>query len=207
MYLAGYIVTGFLVAGAYAFGAPARALGPLRAHRARDPADGRRARVRRCRCSSATGRRARSRAHQPTKLAAFEGLGRDQTRARPCTCSAGTATAEVEYGIPHPAAALAARLPRPERARRRASTPCRADERPPVNVVRIAFQTMVGIGTLLALLGVVVLSSCAGGASGCRSRPWFYRALVARRAALGRGADLRLGDDRGRAPALGRLPA
>ena len=31
------------------------------------------------------------------------------------------------------------------------------DDRPPVNVVRVAFPTMVGIGTLLALLGVVLL--------------------------------------------------
>jgi cytochrome bd-type quinol oxidase subunit 1 len=30
-------------------------------------------------------------------------------------------------------------------------------DQPPVNVVRFAFQTMVGIGTLLALLGVVYL--------------------------------------------------
>ena len=32
-----------------------------------------------------------------------------------------------------------------------------ADDRPPVNVVRIAFQTMVGIGTLLAAARAVVL--------------------------------------------------
>ena len=31
-----------------------------------------------------------------------------------------------------------------------------ADQRPPVNVVRVAFQAMVGIGTLLGLIGVVV---------------------------------------------------
>ena len=30
-------------------------------------------------------------------------------------------------------------------------------DRPPVNVVRVAFQTMVGIGTLLAALGVLTL--------------------------------------------------
>jgi cytochrome d ubiquinol oxidase subunit I len=52
-----------------------------------------------------------------------------------------------------------------------------ARDRPPVNVVRVAFQTMVGIGTLLALLGVVTVF--------VRLRfrrlpesPWFYRALV-----------------------------
>ena len=51
------------------------------------------------------------------------------------------------------------------------------DQRPPVNVVRIAFQTMVGIGTLLALLGVVYLATWI-----FRRRlptsTWFYRALV-----------------------------
>ena len=51
------------------------------------------------------------------------------------------------------------------------------DDRPPVNVVRFAFQTMVGIGTLLALLGVCS-SACAGGDGGCRESRWFYRALV-----------------------------
>jgi cytochrome d ubiquinol oxidase subunit I len=47
-----------------------------------------------------------------------------------------------------------------------------------VNVVRIAFQTMVGIGTLLALLGVVYTVARV------RRRPmpesrWFFRAVVA----------------------------
>jgi cytochrome bd ubiquinol oxidase subunit I len=52
-----------------------------------------------------------------------------------------------------------------------------ADQRPPVNVVRLAFQTMVGIGTLLALLGVVYVVTWLR-----RKRlpesTWFYRALV-----------------------------
>jgi cytochrome d ubiquinol oxidase subunit I len=52
-----------------------------------------------------------------------------------------------------------------------------AADRPPVNVVRYAFQTMVGIGTGLALLSVVYL------ATRIRRRrlpesTWFYRALV-----------------------------
>src|SRR5262249_26451883 len=53
-----------------------------------------------------------------------------------------------------------------------------AGERPPVNVVRVAVQTMVGIGTMLAALGL--------GCRGVRWRrkrlpesPWFYRLLVA----------------------------
>jgi cytochrome d ubiquinol oxidase subunit I len=49
---------------------------------------------------------------------------------------------------------------------------------PPVNVVRFAFQTMVGIGTLMALLGVIYL------AVRIRQRRlppwrWFYWAVVA----------------------------
>src|SRR5205823_8885001 len=52
-----------------------------------------------------------------------------------------------------------------------------ASERPPVNVVRFAFQTLVGIGPLLALLGVVYLVVRVR-----RKRlpesVWFYRAVV-----------------------------
>jgi cytochrome d ubiquinol oxidase subunit I len=52
-----------------------------------------------------------------------------------------------------------------------------AAQRPPVNVVRVAFQTMVGIGTLLALLGVAYLAVWIR-----RKRlpesAWFYRALL-----------------------------
>ena len=39
MYIAGYIVTGFVLAGVYAFGAAAGAVGTLRADGAGDPAD------------------------------------------------------------------------------------------------------------------------------------------------------------------------
>jgi cytochrome d ubiquinol oxidase subunit I len=52
-----------------------------------------------------------------------------------------------------------------------------ASQRPPVNVVRVAFQTMVGIGTLLALLGVVYLVVRVRRRRLPESR-WFYRAVV-----------------------------
>jgi cytochrome d ubiquinol oxidase subunit I len=52
------------------------------------------------------------------------------------------------------------------------------DDRPPVNVVRFAFQTMVGIGTLLGLLGVVYLWVRVRRGRLPESR-WFYRAVVA----------------------------
>jgi cytochrome bd ubiquinol oxidase subunit I len=52
-----------------------------------------------------------------------------------------------------------------------------ANERPPVNVVRVAFQTMVGIGTLLALLGVTYLI-VRWRRKRLPESPWFFRALV-----------------------------
>src|SRR5262249_21172907 len=52
-----------------------------------------------------------------------------------------------------------------------------ARDRPPVNIVRFAFQTMVGIGTLLALLGLVYLAVRIRRRRLPRSI-WFYRALA-----------------------------
>jgi cytochrome d ubiquinol oxidase subunit I len=51
-------------------------------------------------------------------------------------------------------------------------------DQPPVNVVRFAFQSMVGIGTLLALLGALYLYVRLRRGRLPRSR-WFYRGLVA----------------------------
>jgi cytochrome d ubiquinol oxidase subunit I len=51
-------------------------------------------------------------------------------------------------------------------------------DRPPVNVVRYAFQTMVGIGSFLALLGLAYLAVRVRRRRLPDSR-WFYRALVA----------------------------
>src|SRR5207244_11415568 len=53
-----------------------------------------------------------------------------------------------------------------------------AGERPPVNVVRFAFQTMVGIGSGLALLAVVYVGTWLRRRRLPRS-VWFYRAIVA----------------------------
>jgi cytochrome bd ubiquinol oxidase subunit I len=52
------------------------------------------------------------------------------------------------------------------------------DELPPINLVRIAFQTMVGIGLLLALLAVIFLVVRVRHKRLPRSE-WFYRALAA----------------------------
>jgi cytochrome d ubiquinol oxidase subunit I len=51
-------------------------------------------------------------------------------------------------------------------------------ERPPVNVVRVAFQTMVGIGTFLAALGTLVLIVRVRRRRLPEGR-WFYYAVVA----------------------------
>ena len=62
--------------------------------------------------------------------------------------------------------------------RSRASTRFPPSDRPPVNVVRFAFQTMVAIGTALALLGVVFVAAWFRLRRLPKSR-WFYRAVVA----------------------------
>ena len=52
-----------------------------------------------------------------------------------------------------------------------------ADRQPPVNVVRVSFQLMVGIGTLLAALGAIYLFVRIR-RKRLPSSAWFYRALV-----------------------------
>jgi len=52
------------------------------------------------------------------------------------------------------------------------------EDQPPVNVVRVAFQTMVGIGLGLALLAAVYLAVWLRSRELPRSQ-WFYRAVVA----------------------------
>ena len=92
MYLAGYIVTGFVVAGGLRDRAAARALGPLRAHGARGPADHRRARL----AGAAAGRRlgrARRRRAPADEARGARGAGPDRPAARRSTSSAGTTTA------------------------------------------------------------------------------------------------------------------
>ena len=141
---------------------------------------------------------------QPTKLAAFEGLGRTQKGA-PLHVGGwyDEQRGEVRYGLKLPKLLSLLAFHDPN-ATVQGLDAVPADDRPPVNVVRIAFQTMVGIGTLLALLGVPVTSSRLAAA------PLPASAVVLPggrrgRAALGRRADRGLGDDRGRPPAVGRL--
>jgi cytochrome bd ubiquinol oxidase subunit I len=154
MYLAGYIVTGFVVAGAYAvarlrgrwgryertalvvpltiaaLASPVQLL--VGDWAARDVADS-----------------------QPTKLAALEGLGRTEKGA-PIHVLGWYHDGEVKFGIgiPKMLSVLAFHDPNARVEGLDAVAPA---ERPPVNIVRICFQAMVGIGTLLAALGALVL--------------------------------------------------
>src|SRR5204862_3440010 len=88
---------------------------------------------------------------QPTKLAAFAGLG-EPRRGAPVHLLGWYKDGRIEYGIPIPRLLSLLAYHDPH-ARVVGLDAVPADERPPVNVVRIAFQTMVGIGTMLALLG------------------------------------------------------
>ena len=114
---------------------------------------------------------------QPVKLAAMEGLQHTETGA-PFTLGGfyDEKRGEVRYGIEVPRLlSLLARHDPNARIAGLDSVP--ASDRPPVNVVRYAFQTMAGIGTGLALLGVVFIWTWY------RKRrlphsPWFFRAVM-----------------------------
>src|SRR4051812_35079510 len=94
---------------------------------------------------------------QPTKLASFEGLSKTE-RGAPFTIGGfyDAKREEVRYGIRVPKL-LSLLVHHTPNAEVRGLGAVAKRDRPPVNVVRFAFQTMIGIGTLLALLGVVFL--------------------------------------------------
>ncbi len=97
--------------------------------------------------------------NQPTKLAAFEGVARTEEGA-PFTIGGyyDEEEGEVKYGIevPYLLSLLAHHDPTAEVE---GLNEVPADERPPVNVVRFAFQAMIGIGTLMALVGTVFIAT------------------------------------------------
>ena len=174
MYIAGYIVVGFVMSSAYAVGrlrgrwgryertalaipltiaalaAPVQVL--IGDWAARDVAT-----------------------TQPTKLAALEGLGKT-TRGAPEHLLGWYTGGRVKFGIeiPHALSLLAFHS---WNAKVQGLDAVPASDRPPVNIVRAAFQTMVGIGTLMALLGVVFLFVRFRRRRLPQSR-WFYRAVV-----------------------------
>jgi cytochrome bd ubiquinol oxidase subunit I len=174
MYIAGYMVCGFLVAGAYAvarlrgrwsryertaltipltiasLAAPVQVL--VGDWIARDVATA-----------------------QPIKLAALEGLYKT-TRGAPEHILGWYTNGQIKLGIPIPHL-LSLLAHHSWNATVRGLATVAPAQRPPINVVRLSFQTMVGIGTLLALLGIVYLvarlrrHSLPGGR-------WFYGAVA-----------------------------
>ena len=154
MYFAGYIVVGFLVAAVYAWGwlkgrrtrydrvalvvpltiaalaAPVQlVVGDWIARRITDD--------------------------QPTKLAALEGLGHT-TKGAPLHVLGWYDDGEVKYGIEIPKG-LSLLAEHDPNATIQGLDAVPEHDQPPVNIVRIAFQAMVGAGTLMAALGLVHL--------------------------------------------------
>jgi cytochrome d ubiquinol oxidase subunit I len=174
MYIAGYLVTGFVMAGVYAvarlrgrwgryervaltipltiaaLAAPVQIL--VGDWAARDVAT-----------------------NQPVKLAAIEGLGHT-TKGASIHVLGWYSGGKVKLGIPIPDALSILAFHDPNATVQGLDSVPAAD-RPPVNVVRVAFQTMVGIGTLLAMLGVALLWARVRRKRLPQS-PWFYRAVA-----------------------------
>jgi cytochrome bd ubiquinol oxidase subunit I len=166
MYLAGFIVAGFLVAGVYGFGW----------------LKGRRERHHRVALVVALTIAALAApaqllvgdwaartvaVNQPVKLAAFEGL-KDTTKGAPFSLAGG-----IE--IPDLLSLLAFHDPN---ATVKGLNIVPADDRPPVGLVKFSFRTMVAIGSALAALGAWFLWTWWRHSHLPTSR-WFYRALVA----------------------------
>ena len=175
MYIAGYIVSGFLLAGAYALGRLRGRWGryertalaiPLTVAALAAP-------VQVLVGDWAARDVART---QPVKLAAIEGLAQT-TRGAPEHLLGWYDNGRIRFGveIPHALSLLAFHS---WDAKVQGLDTVPPAERPPVNIVRFAFQTMVGIGTLLALLGVIFVAVRIRLRRLPESR-WFYRALVA----------------------------
>ncbi len=175
MYIAGFIVAGFLVAAAYAWGW----------------LKGRRGRYERTALAIPLTIAAlaapvqlivgdwiarRVTDDQPTKLAAIEGLGHTEKGAD-IHVLGWYHDGEVKFGIPIPKG-LSLIAKHDPNATIQGLDAVPPQDRPPVNVVRVAFQTMVGIGTLLALLAALHLVTWFRRRRFVESR-WFHRAVVA----------------------------
>ena len=174
MYLAGYMVTGFLVAGAYAFG---RLRGRWSRYErialAIPLAFAVLASLAQIFVGDWNGREVA--ASQPVKLAAFEGLAHT-TKGAPIHLLGWYTNGKIDYGIPIPRL-LSLLAFHSTTATVEGLDAVPVDDRPPVNVVRVAFQTMVGIGGLLSLLAIVSIVVRLRR----RRLPqsiWFYRALI-----------------------------
>ena len=175
MYVAAYMVTGFLVAGCYAV---ARLRGTFGRHEriglVIPLSIAAVASLIQAPIGDWSGRVVAQ--NQPIKLAAFEGLGHTTEGASEHVLGIYD-DGEVHHGlrIPDMLSLLAFHDPNAVVQGLDSVPP---DERPPVNVVRFAFQTMVGIGTLLFALSATFIYVRLRR----RRLPdsaWFYRALAA----------------------------
>jgi cytochrome d ubiquinol oxidase subunit I len=174
MYLAGFIVTGFIVAGAYAVGHLRGRWGryerialtiPLTVAALAAPTQ-----------LLVGDWAAREVAKtQPVKLAALEGVGHTQKGA-PLHLLGWYSGGEVKYGIPVPKGLSLLAFHDPNATVTGLDSVPKADQ-PPVNVVRISFQTMVSIGTFLAALSAWYLFTRVRRKRVPAGR-WFYRLLV-----------------------------
>jgi cytochrome d ubiquinol oxidase subunit I len=174
MYLAAYIVAGFVTAAVYAWGwlrgrrgpyertalLVALAIGALAAPvqivvgdwAAREVAE-----------------------NQPVKLAALEGLG-ETTEGAPLHILGWYEDGEVKYGIRFPRLLSLLAFHDPN-ATVEGLEEVPEQDQPPVNVVRASFQTMVSIGFFLAFVSLVFLWTLLRRRRLPRSE-WFYRAVV-----------------------------
>jgi cytochrome d ubiquinol oxidase subunit I len=112
---------------------------------------------------------------QPIKLAAIEGL-HSTTKGAPEHLLGWYTEGQVKYGIAIPKMLSLLAFHNPDAVVKGLDT-VPADRQPPVNVVRVSFQLMVGIGTLLAALGAIYLYVRIRRGRLPES-VWFYRALA-----------------------------
>jgi cytochrome bd ubiquinol oxidase subunit I len=174
MYLAGYIVAGFLTASVYAWallkGRTSRynrtaLLIPLTVAALAAPAQ--------LVVGDWAAREVAQK--QPVKLAAIEGLAKT-TKGAPEHVLGWYQDGEVKFGVRIPKLLSLLAFHDPNATVKGLETVPEKD-RPPVNVVRVAFQTMVGIGTLMALVGVFYLFTWFRRRR-LPASPWFFRAVV-----------------------------
>jgi cytochrome d ubiquinol oxidase subunit I len=174
MYLAAYIVVGFLLAGAYA-------LAWLRGDRGRYVRTALAVPLAVAALAAPVqivvgDWAARTVAEdQPVKLAALEGLGSTEQGAG-VHFGGWYEDGEVKWGIELPKMLSLLAHHDPDATVRGLDT-VPPEDRPPVNVVRIAFQAMVAIGLLLAAVAAWLLVGWWRRRSLPESR-WFYRAVI-----------------------------
>ena len=179
MYFAAYIVVGFVARGRLCVGqAAARPLGPLRAHRALAIPLTIAALAAPAQLLVGDWAAREVATQQPVKLAAFEGL-QDTTQGASEHLLGWYEkdTGDVKGGIAIPdlLSLLAYHDPN---ATVRGLDSVPPDDRPgAINVIRFAFQAMVGIGTLLAAIGALVLW-VRWRRRRLPESVWLYRALV-----------------------------